>query len=199
MPETMLARERAVQLALGEARRGVREVGGNNDGPRVNEYQRADGLPGENYAWCASFVNWCFVKAGRPLDELKRSASVGFLEMYARDLGWLRPRPQPGDIFCVKLGPDSWPDHTGFVVAVLPDGSLRTVEGNTSSSSIDEGDGVYVKTRPASFAARCTYIRVPGVVPAPRPKPRLYPYAIRDTREVIQALKERRRELKARG
>jgi len=197
---TMLARERAVLLALEEARKGVREVGGNNRGPRVETYQRADGLPGEGYAWCASFVNWCFLTAGRPLDELKRSASVGFLETYARGLGWLHAKPARGDVFCWRSNDgDTWPDHTGFVVAVNRDGSLRTVEGNTSSTSVDEGDGVYVKTRPASFAARCSFIRVPGQVPAPKPKRRLYAWAIRDSREVIQALKERRRELKAAG
>lgn len=190
----MLAREKAVRIALAEAKRGVREVGSNR-GPRVEMYQRADGLPGEGYAWCASFVNWCFLKAGRPLDELKRSASVGFLEQYAKQQGWMAAKPARGDVFVYRAKDgDSWPDHTGFVVNVNADGSLRTVEGNTSSVSIAEGDGVYVKTRPAWFRDRCTYIRVPGTVKA---RPRLYRWAIRDTPAIIRALKRRRKELRA--
>ncbi|MHA3773681.1 hypothetical protein ACXR0O_19265 [Verrucomicrobiota bacterium sgz303538] len=42
-----------------EEEEGVREEGGNNTGPRVQEYQRATWLDGTGWAWCAAFV--CFV------------------------------------------------------------------------------------------------------------------------------------------
>lgn len=188
----------AVNAGLKEAAAHVREEGGNNTGPRVREYQQATSLGGTGWPWCAAFVNWCFAQAGRPLDELKRSASVGFLQTYASQQDWLVKVPQRGDIFCYESAgdSDSWPDHTGLVLQLLADGSIRTVEGNTSGSSIAEGDGVYVKTRPSSFAARCQYVRVPGDKQVP---PKLVRWAIKDTPAVIRKLKEARAKLKAGG
>ena len=52
------------------------------------------------------------------------------------------------------------PDHIGIVVEVNPDGSVRTVEGNTVGSS---GEGVFVLTRSRDECE--TFIRVPGKVP----------------------------------
>ena len=168
--QVITARERAVQVALKEAADHVREEG-TNTGRRVREYQAADGYkpsPDTGYAWCASFVNWCFRQAGRPLLELDLQASVGFLERAARERGWLTTRPLRGDIFCVRYEGDSWPDHTGLVIGVNPDGSLRTVEGNTS-------DAVLLRVRPREYTQRCTYIRVPGLVPQPLDKAKPLP------------------------
>lgn len=161
-------REAATKIAIAEAAKNVREQGWNR-GPRVEAYQRADGLrldPDTGYPWCSSFVVWCFENAGRPLVELHESASVGWLLKYAGDHKWRVGTPQRGDLVCFYWGGpgDSWPDHVGIVTQVLPDGRLKTVEGNTSSDdagSQDEGDGVFVKTRdPKRYTT--AYIRVPG-------------------------------------
>jgi hypothetical protein len=72
----MLARERALQMALAEAAKHVHEVGGDNTGPRVQQYQAASGLGGTGFAWCDAFCDFCFAEAGRPLVELQRSALV---------------------------------------------------------------------------------------------------------------------------
>lgn len=187
---TITFREKAVQIALKEAAAGVREQGGANTGPRVREYQQTTSLGGTGWPWCAAFVNACFAWAGRPLVELARSASVGFLDQHARANGWLADVPQRGDVFCYRAADgDSWPDHTGLVLRRNPDGSLRTVEGNTSGTSIAEGDGVYVKDRPKWFADRCSYIRVPGETTVP---PRLVRWAIKDTPDMIQWLRAQR-------
>ena len=69
---------------------------------------------------------------------------------------------------------DSGPlDHIGFVVQPLPDGTIKTVEGNTSAmpgtgQAQGEGDGVFVKIRPRSVCA--AFIRIPGNVADPQPK-----------------------------
>ena len=72
----MLVRERALEMALAEAGKHVHEQGGANTGPRVKEYQAATSLGGTGWAWCDAFCDFCFAEAGRPLDELKRSAGV---------------------------------------------------------------------------------------------------------------------------
>lgn len=197
----VLARLLAVELALAEAAEHVVEQG-TNTGQRIREYQAEDGYkpnPDTGYPWCASFVGAMFAWVGRPLDELKRSASVGFLVQYARPLGWvIGPGGgwARGDVFCVKYRDgNTWHDHTGLVVKRHPDGSATTVEGNT-------GDAVLVRQRDADYMSRCDFIRVPGQVADPRPpkppkRPKLVRWAIRDEPDVVQALRAHRAQLNA--
>ena len=169
----MLARERALQVALAEAAKHVHEQGGDNTGPRVQQYQAATGLGGTGWAWCDAFCDFCFAEAGRPLVELKRSAGVELSYDLAKQLGWVVSTPAAGDLVCFQWpGTDATLDHIGFVIAPQPDGTLKTVEGNTSpmagtGQAQGEGDGVYVKIRPRNVCA--VFIRVPGNVPDPQP------------------------------
>lgn len=169
----MQARERALQMALAEAAMHVHELGGDNMGPRIQLYQAASSVKGTGFAWCDAFCDFCFVQAGRPLQDLESSALVDRSFALARQKGWLVTEPARGDLVCFQ-----WPntssalDHIGFVVQPQPDGSIKTVEGNTSPMAgtglaQGEGDGVYVKTRPRSVCA--AFIRVPGDVPDPHP------------------------------
>lgn len=152
------------QLALDIARQeiGVREVGPNNHGERVEEYQAYDCLPGAGYAWCNSFVDYCFAKAGRPLDELSRSAGVELTLALARQRGWVVSDPMPGDLVVFTFS------HIGFVDSVRPSGhAIVTIEGNTGSAgavsdSTIGGDGVYHKMRAMELVR--AFIRVPGDV-----------------------------------
>jgi hypothetical protein len=167
----MLARERALQIALAEAAKHVHEEGGDNTGPRVRQYQAATGLGGTGWAWCDAFCDFCFAEAGRPLTELQRSAGVELSYELAHKLGWTVAQPARGDLVCFQWDTGAL-DHIGMVVQPLPDGTIKTVEGNTSPSpgtghAQGEGDGVYVKIRPASCCA--AFIRVPGDVADPAP------------------------------
>jgi hypothetical protein len=167
----MLARERALQLALAEAGKHVHEQGGANTGPRVKEYQAATSLGGTGWAWCDAFVDFCFAEAGRPLNELHRSAGVELSYDLAKQRGWTVEKPARGDLVCFQWDTGAL-DHIGFVVQAMPDGSVKTVEGNTSpmpgtSQAQGEGDGVYVKVRPHNVLGG--FIRVPGNVPDPKP------------------------------
>ena len=166
----MLARERALRIALAEARDGVRETG-TNTSKRIKEYQSADSFkpsPDTGYDWCASFVVWCYREARRELAETGRSASVPGTATAARAQRWVVRRPRRGDVVCIQLASnglppvDMTPDHIAIVLEPLADGSVRTVEGNTNGET--GGQGVFVKTRPK---AECeTFIRVPGTVPS---------------------------------
>ena len=171
----------ALELALTEAKARVREVGGWNAGPRVELYQRADALPGIHYAWCQSFQNamWRLATGGHIAGStiiggnylLGGTASVGIAASLARKRGLVVSRPLKGDHFALQLTSDNWPDHTGQVVKVLSVGPLgylcRTVEGNTGSGSIDEGDGVYIRTR-LLRKSRTIFYRMPGQTVLPK-------------------------------
>lgn len=55
------------EIALGEY--GVYEIVGAVNSPRVMKYSQEIGLTwvkDDETAWCALFVNWCLMKAGKP-------------------------------------------------------------------------------------------------------------------------------------
>jgi hypothetical protein len=131
---------------------GVREDGGRNRGPRVDEYLRAARLDpaAGSYPWCAAFVVWCAQKAAAELGvacPLPRVASVHGLWEKSR-LSFRRALPEPGAIFLRDAGGGK--GHAGIVVAV-GDSIVGTVEGNTNAAGSREGDCVARKTRPAGY------------------------------------------------
>ena len=164
------------------------EQGGNNRGPLVDAIENADTLPGKGYAWCQSFQNacWRLATGGRLVKKngvytivggnylMGGTASVGLACEKARQLGYVVKRPYRGDHFGLQLGSDSWPDHTGIVDRVLSLGPLgflcRTIEGNTSNASIQEGDACAVKTR--FLSKRTIFYRVPGLTLNPHLPPK---------------------------
>ena len=130
---------------------------GTNRGARVDQYQRADTLPGVGYSWCASFVAFCILEATRVLGAPDKvwngSASCDVVLAWARDLGILKTSPQPGDVFLrmarLSGGRISQHDavHTGFVTSVS--GSyFGTVEGNSNNTGSREGIAVVQLRRP---------------------------------------------------
>jgi hypothetical protein len=157
----MLARERALRIALAEARAGVVEKR-ENFSKRIQQYQAADSEPAKTgYAWCNSFIDWCFQESGRDLKETNKSAFVPTTAALADKAGWVVKRPARGDVVCFQFDDDANLDHIGFVLEVNSDGSVRTVEGNTAGDS--GGEGVFAKTRARALCK--LFFRVPGDVP----------------------------------
>lgn len=153
-----LARIRALEIAATQV--GTKESPANsNSGVKVREYQAATTLKGTGWPWCAAFVNWCFLKAGKPLPL--RSASVGYLLADARNRGYVVSKPQRGDVVCFNFNGDNWPDHVGLVLRVLDARTIITIEGNTAVGNDANGGAVMQRTR---NTARCAFIRYPGTV-----------------------------------
>jgi CHAP domain len=116
----------AAQAEIGQAE----QPPGSNDSPRIGQYRSAVAGAGVG-PWCADFVSWASREAGSPLgDNGEGFQSVGALWDWAERSGRAVPAdagpPQPGDLI-VWGG-----EHVGIVEAVLPDGSIRTIEGNSS-------------------------------------------------------------------
>ena len=103
---------------------------GSNESPRIAEYRTAmEGAPGPG-PWCAYFTSWVARQAGVPLGNNGEGfASVDALYAWAQSAGKAIPAgsgpPQPGDMII-------WDEHMGIVESVGPDGSIKTIEGNSS-------------------------------------------------------------------
>lgn len=161
----------ARDVAIDEAHAHVKEVGGNNQGPKVEQYQSiTGGNPGDS--WCADFVSWCLMRGlaarmGWHTDLESMLTHVGaFGQRYlpisgycptlwneAHRRGYSRDhtyKPDSGDLILYDFHQIGEPHHIGIVLQQNGDGTLKTVEGNTSSGvdgSQSDGDGVHVRVR----------------------------------------------------
>ena len=128
---------RIVQLARGEI--GVKESpAGSNDSPRIKDYRTATaGATNTPGPWCAYFVSWLTKEAGAPIGAGGNGTGyVPTLESWGKGNGkWVdgSQRPQPGDIAIFNWGGSGISDHTGIVERVAADGTVHTIEGNSSN------------------------------------------------------------------
>jgi hypothetical protein len=117
-------------LAAAQAEVGVAEQPpGSNDSPRIAQYRQATAGSGVG-PWCAYFVSWAARQAGAPIgDQGQGFGRVDDVWAWAERTGRATPAagaaPQPGDLIV-------WDEHIGIVESVGADGSIHTVEGNSS-------------------------------------------------------------------
>lgn len=91
-------------------------------------------------AWCATFVDWCFVKAyGEPAAAKMKNHGVydslvdDAIIQYQKIGQWYH-EPKKGDQIFFAKSDGKTPAHTGLVIDV-DDDYVYTVEGNTSSEA----------------------------------------------------------------
>jgi hypothetical protein len=118
---------------LARAEIGVTEQPpGSNESPRIAQFRQATvGAPGPG-PWCAYFVSWAAREAGVPIGDAGQGyGRVDDVWAWAERSGKSIPagsgRPQPGDLIV-------WDEHIGIVESVGADGSIHTIEGNSSNS-----------------------------------------------------------------
>ena len=160
-------------IAIAKAEIGVREEGGNNNGPRIREYQSATWLKPGSWPWCAAFCCWLlreWLKIPEVLQKIRetvggenfdpekwrcKDASAFGWEKWARDKGLqvlsFDEEPEPGDIVIYDFnGAKPGGGHIGIVVENQPGPFFNIVEGNTNGKGERDsisGDGVWLKTR----------------------------------------------------
>jgi CHAP domain len=119
-------------LAAAQAEVGVAEQPpGSNDSARIAQYRQATAGSGVG-PWCAYFVSWAAQQAGAPIGEQGQGMGATIaVEEWGRRTGRALPPgqpPQPGDLIV-------WGSrHIGIVESVGADGSINTIEGNSSDS-----------------------------------------------------------------
>jgi hypothetical protein len=101
---------------------------GSNDSPRIAQYRQATAGSGVG-PWCAYFVSWAARQAGVPIgDSGQGFGRVDDVFAWAQKAGKALPAgstPSPGDLIV-------WDEHIGVVERVDPDGTIHTIEGNSS-------------------------------------------------------------------
>jgi hypothetical protein len=118
---------------LARAEIGVTEQPpGSNESPRIAQFRQATaGAPGPG-PWCAYFVSWAAREAGVPIGDAGQGfGRVDDVWAWGERAGKAIPAgsgtPQPGDLIV-------WDEHIGIVESVAPDGTITTVEGNSSNA-----------------------------------------------------------------
>jgi hypothetical protein len=120
--------------------------------------------------WCADFVVWVMRQAGITLPN--ESAYTPYMLNGFRSAGASPGTPKSGDCVFFNFSGGRTPQHVGIVSAVNVDGSLITIEGNTSAGdagSQANGGGVFRRIRPAKYVVglgRPAYTPVPQGVTA---------------------------------
>jgi hypothetical protein len=137
----------AVQAEVGQ----TEQPPGSNDSPRIAEYRTATAGSGVG-PWCAYFVSWAAKQAGSPVGEQGQGfGAVASVMEWGQRTGRALPAgttPQAGDIIV-------WGGrHIGIVESVGPDGSINTIEGNSS-------DSVARRTYGADGGGATGYVRLP--------------------------------------
>jgi hypothetical protein len=103
---------------------------GSNDSPRISQYRQATAGSAVG-PWCAYFASWACRQAGVPLgDNGQGFGRVDDVYAWAQRTGRAIPngaavQPHPGDLVV-------WDEHIGIVQSVDPDGTIHTIEGNSS-------------------------------------------------------------------
>lgn len=120
----------ALELIEAELAKGVHENTGSNDGKEIDKYRNGSA---NGQAWCASFVSWAYGTGQDANAPFGYQASVSAIRAKAIEAGYYSQKgdytPQPGDIMIQK---NNGASHTGIVTKVDPDGTIHTIEGNTS-------------------------------------------------------------------
>ena len=108
-------------------------------------------VSGAQYKWCCAFI-WCIFKEANASNLFcggQKTALCQFaLDYYRRNKQFFLTNPQPGDLVFFRFGQSSREtNHIGFVESVNTDGSLNTIEGNTSDASSNNGGMVMRRIR----------------------------------------------------
>ena len=173
--------EKFVEVALKEAALKVVE------GPKENQ-TKYGAFTGVNFSpWCGSFVIWCANQAGFKLPGDKATVyTPNGVAAFKKAKAWFDAedaKPQPGDVVYFDFPEDgvNRVSHVGIVIKDNKDGTVTTVEGNTSGTVGDQRNGGMVMKKIRGYKKNKHGVQVsivgfgrpkfPGGVKAITPKP----------------------------
>jgi uncharacterized protein (TIGR02594 family) len=107
---------------------GQKEIAGEKDNTVIVKYAKdigMDWVKHDETAWCAIFVNWCFLKSGFDF-KWKANARSWLLQ------GQMTDTPALGDVVIFKRGNSAWQGHVGFYINETH-GYINVLGGNQSN------------------------------------------------------------------
>lgn len=153
------------EAVLEVARRNIGFVEGpKNKNPYAPFAGHADNQP-----WCASFVCAVFKRAQVPL-RTPSAWTPALMTGFAAEER-LNTVPRVGDVFFLYFASLGRVAHCGIVEALLPDGRVQTIEGNTDAAGGRTGGRVMRKnrsTKDMSFGHPSYKVAAP-ITPTPSP------------------------------
>jgi cell wall-associated NlpC family hydrolase len=105
---------------------GVREVTGNNDGPRIEEYLAYTHLS-KGYEWCAAFVSWCYGQVG--LEQPRNPWSPA---LFPKSRLVDKVNSKPADVFGIYSNTAKRIHHVGLIKE-LQGSYIISIEGNSNN------------------------------------------------------------------
>lgn len=128
---------------------GTKEMPPNSNDVIFNTDYYGRPVSGSNYPWCCAFVWDVFNRCG--MSGLfyggKKTASCPTVGSYYRSIGRWFSYPLRGDLALFNWNGGKLEQHIGFVESVNEDGTITTIEGNTSVTSNDNGGSVMRRKR----------------------------------------------------
>jgi len=114
-------------VAIATKEIGTAETGDNHT--KYGVFTKHDGQP-----WCGSFVMWCAAQIKQPIPNVVYTpAGVSGFQGIGRWANAATAKPKPGDIVFFDFVEGGAPvEHVGIVVKDNGDGTVTTIEGNTS-------------------------------------------------------------------
>lgn len=138
-----------------QAEVGQQEATGNNDGPRINEYQASTGA-GNGTKYCSSGVHWTFRQCGTVIQPAREFAMAQKWFLDPSKVIWRQSQYDPdrtepvskpadlGSLYYASLGRRG---HVFIIKQENDDGTVRTIEFNTNAQGSRDGGGVWNRTR----------------------------------------------------
>jgi hypothetical protein len=134
-------------VAKAKSQIGVKESPANSNKTIYGKFTKHDGQP-----WCGSFVMWCAdqVKFKGIPNCVYTPAGVSGFQGKGQWLNHQTAKPKPGDIVFFSFS-GKGTEHVGIVLKDNGDGTVTTIEGNTTpdgkTGSEANGGEVCLKTR----------------------------------------------------
>lgn len=149
-------------ISLAASQIGVKESpSGSNKVKYWDHYKQHCGKNYNGSPWCAAFVTWCMSEVG----AWKFTSDEGRFRYCPSLVSWAKSNGQwvdrskgakAGDI--VLFGNGSRACHVGIVEKVINSTTLQTIEGNTSTTSNDNGGSVMRRTRAYGTVGSSWYV-----------------------------------------
>lgn len=135
-------------LDIAKKELGTEEKPANSNKVKYNTWYYGKAVGGSSYPWCAVFISWLYNQAGAiSLIGGKKSYCPDFENYFRKQNRWHKnTEGKAGDLCLMDFGKGR-ASHIGIVEKKNTDGTYTVIEGNTSTSSNDNGGKVMRRIR----------------------------------------------------